>query len=130
MEFRNALQKVCRDGSIDAETWREAVEILLKLMAPITPFVSEELWARIGGDYSIHTQPFPVYDPDIAAEDEITLIVQVNGKVRDRIQAPASISEEDAKAAALASEKVQKHLDGEPRKVIYIAKTGLVNIVK
>jgi leucyl-tRNA synthetase len=99
-------------------------------MAPITPFVAEELWARAGGDYSVHQQPFPEYDANIAAEDEITLVVQVNGKVRDRIQAPASISEEDAIAQALASEKVQKHLDGEPRKVIYIAKSGLINIVK
>jgi leucyl-tRNA synthetase len=129
MEFRNALQKTCREASIDAETWNEAVSIVLRLMAPITPFVAEELWARMGGDYSVHQQAFPEYDADIAAEDEITLVVQVNGKVRDRIQAPASISEEDAIAQALASEKVQKHLDGEPRKVIYIAKTGLVNIV-
>ena len=130
MEFRNTLQKACREAGIDAETWEEAVSILLRLMAPITPFVAEELWARFGGDYSVHQQPFPEFDPEIAAEDEITLVVQVNGKVRDRIQAPADISEEDAKAQALASERVQKFLEGEPRKVIYIAKSGLVNIVK
>jgi len=129
MEHRNALLKAL--PHIDAATWQEVVSAMLRLMAPITPFLAEELWARIGGDYSIHQQAFPVYDEAIAAEDEITLVVQINGKVRDRIQAPADISEEDAKALALASETVQRFMEGQaPRKVIYVAKTGLMSIVK
>jgi leucyl-tRNA synthetase len=103
---------------------------MLLLMAPITPFIAEELWSRTGHEYSIHNQAWPIYDPAIAAEEEITLVVQVNGKVRDRIQVPADISEEDAKRVALEAEGVQRHMDGKPpRKVIYIAQRGMVSIV-
>lgn len=78
----------------------------------------------------MHAQPWPVYDPATAAEEEITLVVQVNGKVRDRIQVPASIGEDDAKRLALESAAVQRHLDGQPpRKVIYVGARGMVNIV-
>ncbi len=130
MELRNALQKAAKEANIGADTWDTVVSIMLRLMAPITPFMAEELWARVGGDYSVHQQPFPVFDPELAAEEEITLVVQVNGKVRDKIQAPADISEEDAKALALASEQVRKFMNGgEPRKVIFISRSYLVNIV-
>ena len=84
---------------------------------------------RRGKPYSIHTQKWPVVDEAAAHEDEITLVVQVNGKLRDRITVPTEISEEDAKAAALSSEAVQKHLEGKkPRQVVYV-KGRLVNIV-
>jgi leucyl-tRNA synthetase len=131
MEFKNTLQKAGRENGLNAATWNEAVQSMLLLMAPITPFVAEELWVRLGAGYSIHQQAFPTFDPDLAKEDEITLVVQVNGKLRDKIQAPAGISEADAKALALASEQVQKFLgDTPPSKVIFIAKTNLVSIVQ
>jgi leucyl-tRNA synthetase len=99
------------------------------MLAPVTPHISEELWQRLGKPYSIHTQPWPQVDEAAAAEEEITLVVQVNGKLRDRVVIPADISEEDAKKAALASEAIQKALEGKPpRKVIYV-KGRLVNIV-
>ena len=111
------------------ETWETAIEMMLVLMAPFTPYITEELWARTGREYSIHNRPWPEYDPDIAAEDEITLVVQVNGKVRDRLQVPADISEEEAKKLAVESDGAQRHMDGkEPRKVIVVQKK-LVNIV-
>jgi leucyl-tRNA synthetase len=117
-------------GNVSRAVWDETVEHMLLLMAPFTPFVAEELWVRTGHEYSIHNQRWPEYDPAIAAEEEITLVVQVNGKVRDRIQVPVSISEEDAKRLALESDGAQRHMDGKPaRKVIYIAKDGMVNIV-
>ncbi|MFP4321860.1 MAG: leucine--tRNA ligase [Anaerolineales bacterium] len=130
MELRNALQKAAKSADVGQGAWDETVSIMLRLMAPITPFIAEELWQQTGGAYSIHQQPFPIFDPTLAAEDEITLVVQVNGKVRDKIQAPANISEEDAKALALASEQVKKFMNGgQPRKVIFIARGNLVNIV-
>jgi leucyl-tRNA synthetase len=87
------------------------------------------MWARLGKPYSIHNQAWPVYDPELAAEEQITLVVQVNGKVRDRIVVPADIDESQAQATALASEIVQRHLSGkEPRKVIVVP-GRLVNIV-
>lgn len=127
MEFKNAIQ---RAGQVSAEVWQEAVFTLLKLMAPVTPFITEELWERLGQPYSIHTQAWPEYDAALAAEDEITLVVSVNGKVRDRIMLPAGISEEEAIASTLASSAVQKHLEGkEPRKVIYVAERSMINLV-
>lgn len=103
---------------------------MLKLMAPVTPFITEELWARIGQPYSIHNQQWPVYDPAIAAEDEIELVIQVNGKVRDRIVVPAGVTQEEATQYTLASPAVQKYLEGkQPRKVIYIADRKMISVV-
>jgi leucyl-tRNA synthetase len=83
----------------------------------------------MGKPYSIHEQSWPKWDQAIAAEEMLTLIVQVNGKVRDRIQVPVGITEEEAKELALASEKVRRHTeDKETRKVIYVP-GRLVNIV-
>jgi leucyl-tRNA synthetase len=130
MTLKNTLLEVRREANVSQEAWHEAVDTMLLLMAPFTPFIAEELWSRTGHDYSIHTHAWPVYDPAIAAEEEITLVVQVNGKVRDRIQVPVDISEEDAKRVALEAEAVKRHMDGkEPRKVIYIAPRGMVSIV-
>ena len=73
-----------RSISLDAETWEQAIERLLLLMAPLAPHITEELWDRIGHSESIHDQTLPEWDPELAAEDEITLVVQVNGRLRDR----------------------------------------------
>ncbi|MEW6577604.1 MAG: class I tRNA ligase family protein, partial [Chloroflexota bacterium] len=130
MELKNSLQRAAREGRVSRAVWDEAVETMLRLMAPFTPFVAEELWARTGRPYSIHNQSWPIYDPAIAAEEEITLVVQVNGKVRDRIQVPAGIAEEDAKRLALESDGAKRHMDGKPaRKVIFVADRGMVSIV-
>jgi leucyl-tRNA synthetase len=129
MELKNAMQAARATPVAHTEAWSEAVRNLLLMMAPFTPHIAEELWERTGGGYSIHQQAWPEADPEIAAEEVITLIVQVNGKVRDRIEVPADIGEADAKQAALASERVQAYLDGgEPRKVIYVP-GRLVNVV-
>lgn len=130
MSLRNTLQDAYRAANVSASVWDDAIEHLLLLMAPFTPFVTEELWTRTDHPYSIHQQDWPEFDEEIAAEEEITLVVQVNGKVRDRIQVPAGISEEDATRTALASEAVQRHMNGKPaRKVIYIAQRGMVSVV-
>jgi len=130
MELKNSLQRVAREGKVSREAWGEAVEMMLRLMAPFTPFVAEELWARTGQPYSIHNQAWPAYDAALAAEEEITLVVQVNGKVRDRLQVPAGIAEEEAKRLALESDGAKRHMDGKPaRKVIFVAERGMVSIV-
>ncbi len=128
MELLNEMQRV-KPETFGTPAWKESVELYLKLLAPVAPHISEELWERTGHPYSIHTQSWPKVDEVAAAQDEITLVVQVNGKVRDRITVPSVISEEDAKNSALASELVVKSLDGkQPRQVIYV-KGRLVNIV-
>jgi leucyl-tRNA synthetase len=129
MELKNDMADMKSTPVTQTDAWTEAVETMLKLMAPFTPFIVEELWAKIGNPYSIHEQSWPAFDPEAAKEESITLIVQVNGKVRDRIEVPAGISEEDAKAHALASEHVQNRLEGrEPKKIIYVP-GRLVNVV-
>jgi leucyl-tRNA synthetase len=130
MTLKNELKAAAREGRVGQAVWNEAVESMLLLMAPFTPFVAEELWSRTGHAYSVHNQAWPQYDPAAAAEEEITLIVQINGKVRDRIQVPAGISDDDARRLALESPGAQRHMEGKPpRQVIYIAKRGMVSIV-
>ncbi len=131
MELLNDMQRLRQQkGVVGTEAWQEALKIYVLMMAPITPHVAEELWVEVlGQPYSVHTQPWPQVDEEATKEDEITLVVQVNGKVRDRITVPVGIPAEEAKAKALASEAVQRHLKGkEPRKVIYVP-GKLVNIV-
>jgi leucyl-tRNA synthetase len=128
MEFTNALYKY-RAELEGAPVWDEAVDSLLKLMAPAVPHITEELWERRGRPYSIHRQSWPEYDAAAAAEEMITVVVQVNGKVRDRVQVPAGASESEVKAAALASDGARRNMDGrEPRQVVYVP-GRLVNIV-
>ncbi len=129
MTLRNAMLDSLRAGDVTAAVWTEALEALLKLLAPIAPHITDELWHHIGHTESIHTQPWPVSDASVAAEDVVTMVVQVNGKVRDRIEVSASISEEEATEAALAAEKIQSWLEqGEVRKVI-ARPPKLINIV-
>lgn len=127
MELTNTMYDA-RSSASKAD-WAEAQDVFLRLLAPITPHIAEELWARSGKPYSIHTQPWPMVDEDAAEEDEITLVVQVNGKLRDRITVSAGISEAEAKERALASESVMKQLGGKEPKQVIVVQGKLVNIV-
>jgi leucyl-tRNA synthetase len=129
MELLNEMGKARQQAAWATPAWNEAVEIYLRMLAPVCPHISEELWHLLGKPYSIHHQPWPQVDEEAAREEEITLVVQVNGKLRDRIVVAPDISAEDAKARAMASEGVQRHLEGRtPRQVIYVP-GRLVNIV-
>src|SRR5581483_8693908 len=108
---------------------KEDREIFIKLLHPFAPHAAQELWSLAGHDSYLDFEPWPVYDPKLIAEEKIGLVLQVNGKVRDTIMVGADVAEADAKAAALANEKVQRALGGkEPKKVIYVEKR-LVNVV-
>jgi leucyl-tRNA synthetase len=129
MALRNTLKEARRQAQAGAAAWNEAIDNLLLLLAPIAPHVTEELWQRRGGEYSIHTQAWPTWDEEVAKEDTIELVIQVNGRVRDKIEVAADLSDEELKQTALASDKAQTWLDGrQPRKVI-VVKGKLVNIV-
>jgi leucyl-tRNA synthetase len=129
MELRNALSDARKMGNVGRAAWNEAVNTLLLLLAPIAPHITEELWARRGHEYSIHQQPWPQWDAEVAKEEAITLIVQVNGKVRDKIEVAANLDNEAVKQIALSSDKAQGWLEGKsPRKVI-VVRGKLVNIV-
>jgi leucyl-tRNA synthetase len=109
--------------------WDEAVDTLLKLLAPIAPHVTEELWELRGHDTSIHLERWPESDPEIAAEETVTLVIQVNGRVRDRIEVSPDITEQAAIEAAMSAERIADWLSrGEVTKVI-ARPPGLVNIV-
>ncbi len=129
MEFSNYLSKIKERGLVSGALWREAVGYFLCLLAPIAPHVAEELWNRTGHPYSIHNQSWPEYAEELAREDEITLVIQVNGKLRDKVVVPASISEVEAKALALGRERVKDYIDSKKlARVIYVP-NRVVNIV-
>ena len=111
MEFSNHLGRVWSEGGLDPDTWRECIQKFLLMLAPFAPHVSEELWERAGYPYSIHNQLFPKWDETLASEEEITLVVQVNGKLRDKLRVPADIAEDEATRLALASPRVQTYVD-------------------
>ncbi|MDY6917213.1 MAG: leucine--tRNA ligase [Chloroflexota bacterium] len=129
MEFTNHLGRVRDEGSVETAAWQEAIDVLLLLLAPTAPHLAEELWTASGHAYSIHNQPFPSWDPQLTAEEEFTLVVQVNGKLRDRVTAPVTITEEEARELALSRERIQPYVnDREIRRVIYVPRR-LVNVV-
>lgn len=129
MELLNEMSRAKQQGAFGSPAWDETVEIYLKLLAPVAPHITEELWALLGKPYSIHTQSWPVLDEEAAKQDEITLVLQVNGKVRDRLTVAADVGEEDAKRLTMENAAVQRFLEGKiPRQVIYI-KGKLVNVV-
>ena len=129
MEYTNALQKVWEEKGVDRLTWGEGIEKLLLMLAPSAPHLAEELWERTNHSYSIHNQSWPSYDETLAAEEVITLVVQVNGKVRDSLEVAASINRDEAERLALASQRVRPHIDGKQvERVIYVP-GKLVNLV-
>jgi leucyl-tRNA synthetase len=110
-------------------TRHEAVEMLIVLTAPAAPHLAEECWAALGRPGMIADAPWPSFDSALLVDDEVTLAVQVNGKLRDTLSAPRGLDRDAVEALALASEKVQRQLDGaSPRKVIVVP-DRLVNIV-
>jgi leucyl-tRNA synthetase len=131
MELVNTLQRYVRAApGPHAEVLAEACDALLLLLAPMAPHATAELWERRHpGEPSVHAETWPHHDPTLVAEETVTLVVQVNGKVRDRLDVDPSIDEEGARAAALASARVRQALDGrEPRRIV-VRPPGLVNVV-
>jgi leucyl-tRNA synthetase len=123
-ELANAIEKAAPSASRT-----EAVENLLLLVAPMIPHLAEEVWQAIGKEGLIAGAPWPEHDPAMLVEDEVTVAVQVNGKLRDTLTAPKGAAREALEEMALASEKVVRILEGKaPRKVIVVP-DRLVNIV-
>jgi leucyl-tRNA synthetase len=134
MEFKNELRPAARDGKIGTETWNIAVQTMLRMMAPFVPHVAEELWGRIGGDYSIHQESWPEFDAEKAKEDQVTLVIMINGKPRAEVPVAVDIAKDAAEEIALTSDVTARYLNGgKPKKVIFIPGRGgqdpKVNIV-
>ena len=131
MEYVNDLYKyVQSDGGPRRETLDEAIDALLLVLAPMAPHQTAELWERRhGAGAHVHEQAWPASDPELAKAETVTMIVQVNGKVRDRIDVDAAISEVDMEKMAMASTRVQEHLAGRTPRNVIIVRPKLVNIV-
>ena len=127
MEQTNYLLAI--KGQVGEDAWGDALRTFALVLAPFAPHHAEEMWAAMGEPYSVHEQAWPAWDETLIAAEEITLVVQVNGKLRDRIEVPADITEEAATELALSSERVRLHVEGrEIRKSIYVP-GRLVNLV-
>jgi leucyl-tRNA synthetase len=133
MELLNLLQRYGRGEGEEgphAEVWAEALDSLLEMLAPLAPHVTAELWEiRHPGEESVHAQSWPAFDPELVRQDKVTMVVQVNGKVKDRIEVDAGISEADAEHAALTSPRVVEALVGATPKRVVVKPPRLVNIV-
>jgi leucyl-tRNA synthetase len=131
MELLNAIQAYARvDDGPHELVWSEAADSLLSLLAPLTPHVTAELWERRHpGQPSVHLQQWPTFDPELIRAESVTMVVQVNGKLKDRIEVDPEVSEADATALALASTKVVESLEGRTPQRVIARPPRLVNIV-
>ncbi|MDD4859724.1 MAG: leucine--tRNA ligase [Dehalococcoidales bacterium] len=131
MELSNYLTKIKESGAVTAAAWNSSIRTLLLLLAPSAPHLTEELWQRTGNAYSIHNQRWPTWDSALVKEEKVTLVVQVNGKVRDRIEVAPAITEAEAHQVAENSERVKTFLEGKlVIKVIYVPGKLLNYVVK
>ena len=108
---------------------REVAEALVLMVAPLAPHVAEEMWSRLGHSTSLAYQPFPVADPALLAVASVTCVLQVAGKVRDRIEVPPDVSDDELRERALASEAVTRALDGRDVRTVVVRAPRLVNVV-
>jgi leucyl-tRNA synthetase len=132
MELVNTIQAV-EEGilltSEGASVLRSAIESVIVLLSPIVPHFAEELWEALGNSGSVLEVPWPTYREEAIAEDEILIVVQVNGKVRSRFHISADAREDEMKAAALADDRIVARIAGRPVKRVIVAQKKLVNIV-
>lgn len=113
----------------DKQVFSYAIAMLIKLMSPVTVHMSEEIWENLGGEGSIHDQPWCEYDENLAKLTDFTLVVQVNGKVRDKITVDESMSKEEMEQTALASERIKEYTNGKTIVKVIVVPKKLVNIV-
>ncbi|MCD5397538.1 leucine--tRNA ligase [candidate division NPL-UPA2 bacterium] len=130
MELVNEISAVfLKPETVNREVLKEALETVVILLSPLIPHLAEELWGRLGNEPSIFNQPWPDYDIGIIKEEEVTVVIQVNGKVRSRLTVPAGIKEEDLRAQALANDRILPWTAEKEIKKIIVVPGKLVNIV-
>ncbi len=128
MSFRNTLKSMPKTMS-SSPAWKEATDDLILMLAPIAPHLAEELWQHRYAGSSVHVQQWPVFDEGLAKEDLVTLVVQVNGKVRDRIEVPTGLENSAIEQHALQSPKAQPYLVDQTVRKLIVVPNKLVNIV-
>lgn len=129
MECNNALIKQQSDAVAHSKTYRGALETMMQLLAPFAPHITEDLWQQTGHTGSIHSSDWPIYDETLTQDEAFTLVIQVNGKVRERMEVPADISEKEVRELAINNPKVATFIgEATIQKIIYIP-GRLVNVV-
>lgn len=128
MEYVNDLYKM-KNAAISQEIWSFALESLVKLVAPFAPHLSEELWKELGNEDSVHVSPWPMYDEALLVENVVTIVVQVNGKVRATLEVSADVSKEELETLALANDRVQEFLANKKPTRVVVVPGRLVNVV-
>ena len=130
MEMVNGLYKIKESQGIDySSNWRFALESLIQILAPFAPHITEELWHEMGHDDTVHVGHWPKWDEKYLKSDTMTIIVQVNGKLRAKLELPSDMDKQGVEAAALADENVQKFTNNKPPKKMVYVLGKLVNIV-
>jgi len=131
MEFTNGLYKEIDECADAFNTYEghEAIRSLILLLAPFAPFITEELWEELGGEFSVHEQPWSEYDETLVKAERITLVAQINGKVRDRIEVDAGISDEEMRQTVLDSSRMKQLLEGKTVAKVIVVPGKLVNVV-
>ena len=129
MELNNMLIKAKETSVVNSGAWNQAIRSLILMLAPIFPHIAEELWHRQGNTSSVHLQRWPEADADKARVDAVTVVVQVNGKVRDKLIVAPGTAQAALEQAALALESVQKWLDGKQVQRVIAVPDKLVNVV-
>jgi len=130
MELVNGLYKYKeKEQGSNMLIVKEAIDNLILLLAPFAPHITEELWYAIGHETSVHQQNWPVSVPEAIVVDEVTVVIQVNGKVRDRIKVPVDMDKQEVEEKAKVQPKVAEHLKGKDIKKVVVIPNKLVNIV-
>jgi leucyl-tRNA synthetase len=128
-ELTSGLAGFGGEGKIAAQVRREAAEILVKLVAPMMPHLAESCWQAMGHDSLLCHEPWPEAEPSLVIEDEVTIVVQVNGKRRDELLAPRDGDVKEIERAALALDKVVRALEGKPVRKVIVVPNRIVNVV-
>ncbi|PTT97039.1 leucine--tRNA ligase, partial [Pseudomonas sp. HMWF031] len=127
MKLSNTLSGALPEASRAVQA--EAVSALIRLLAPFAPHLAEEFWFSLGGQDSVHKQPWPLHDPAALVRDTVDLVIQVKGKVRGTITVPADCSKETLEELALASDVAERWLEGKPPRRVIVVPGKLVNLV-
>ena len=129
MELVNEMNSFAPADAKDKQVMKFAVENTLLLLSPFTPHITEELWTHIGHESSISEKSWPVWDEEMAREEEVELVIQVNGKLREKVMVPCGLPDEEVKSRALAEQKITEVIGKQKIKKVIVIKGRLVNIV-
>ena len=129
MEFTNAIYKYLNEGTKNATFLKEVLVDYIKLLAPFAPHFAEEQWEALGMPFSVFNEKWPVFDPSALVKDEVEIAIQINGKIKAKINVPTNLDEEGIKEASLNQENIKANLEGKTVRKVIVIKGRLVNIV-